>query len=496
MAPSTVRGLMAVMLMFGVSFGFIGVCVVWIICCLVATYLSIQQAVLAWYDAFPPGATVYLSSSAMAEPSLWGKLVYVLQEEVSNDVWMLWVSTITLIVALALTLRHGLLSKAPQMGRRGYRLNRKSKANPSALASATYVDSSEMPSPTARGTSLRIKLLAWMYTVMGRWYVRYHDHYVVFAEEEEIARTHGTDNLEDSIKKTYFPDDRNYIFGYHPHGCLGSGFWATFQMHYFPTTEELSANEPSLKKGDTTPSQYFTAERRRPFSAMRRFLHKYVVHGADIHNEDFPVGTRKFLLTGHTLFSNFIVPVWREFVLYVGFRDVSKGALLNNLEPVADMDKARMCALVPGGAVESLDCTDPGKLAIRSRKGFVKLCVQTGSSVVPVYTFGETEVWSDLLPEALLSHGAMRSMQRKLQKLLTFAIPMVRGRWGVMIPKNHRLTTVFGKPIKCTATAQTDPKFIEEVNRVHDAYIAELCDIYKRFQPVFDPACPYKELRI
>ena len=461
----------------------IGLCAVWIATCFVAVYLSVKEAHFAWDAVFPPNAIVHITATGNA--TTWDKIWYLIENEVDSEVMMLWIVSAVLVISLAVTLRSFLTSPVSRLGRRGYRLNRKT-----GQATQSY-DRNEIPQGEC--VSAGNRFLGWMYRACGSWYVRYHDHHLVFSEEEDLARVHndGKVPLEDVIHQTYFPDNCNYVFGYHPHGVLGHGFWATFHMRYFPSKEELSAKEVQHTAG--TP--YHSQARRKQLSVMRRFMHKYVVHGADVQDSDFP--QRKFLLTGHTLFSNFVVPVWREFILFLGFRDVSKEALLNCLTPVAnDTHMRRMCALVPGGAVESLDCTEPGKLAIKSRKGFVKLCVQTGSSVVPVYSFGETEVWSDLLPEGLVSHGTVRKVQIKLQKLLTFALPLVKGRYGLPFPKNHRITTVVGKPIKCTLLSPKDPKFIEEVSRVHDIYIAELSDIYRRFQPVFDPSCKHHELRI
>ena len=51
--------------------------------------------------------------------------------------------------------------------------------------------------------------------------------------------------------------------------------------------------------------------------------------------------------------------------------------------------------LVVGGATESLNCGDKHKvkLYLVRRKGFVKLALQHGRDLVPVFGFGENEIY-------------------------------------------------------------------------------------------------------
>ena len=57
--------------------------------------------------------------------------------------------------------------------------------------------------------------------------------------------------------------------------------------------------------------------------------------------------------------------------------------------------------LAIGGATESLYCK-PGTcdLVLDRRKGFIRIAVQTGASLVPVLNFGENELYNTYRPPA------------------------------------------------------------------------------------------------
>ncbi|PIO69463.1 diacylglycerol acyltransferase, partial [Teladorsagia circumcincta] len=79
-----------------------------------------------------------------------------------------------------------------------------------------------------------------------------------------------------------------------------------------------------------------------------------------------------------------------------------------------------------GGAEEALYAR-PGvhKLKLRTRKGFVKQALQHGASLVPVYTFGETDIYKQLdNPEGSL----VRKFQMWTKRVLGVSMPFFYGR--------------------------------------------------------------------
>ncbi len=79
----------------------------------------------------------------------------------------------------------------------------------------------------------------------------------------------------------------------------------------------------------------------------------------------------------------------------------------------------------------------------------MKIALQTGAALVPVYTFGENDVVTVVDTRRV---GWARSFQRGLKKFTGFTLPFVYGRglFGFpvgMLPHRVPLTTVVGAPI-------------------------------------------------
>ena len=125
----------------------------------------------------------------------------------------------------------------------------------------------------------------------------------------------------------------NYLFGYHPHGVIGVGALLTFA---------------------TEATGFYEA---------------------------FPGLDLRLL----TLSMNFKFPFTREVLMGLGINSVTKSSVETNLTraPGASV------AIVIGGASEALDAR-PGwaTLTLARRKGFVKMALRTGASLVPVFAFG------------------------------------------------------------------------------------------------------------
>ncbi|KAJ8482984.1 hypothetical protein ONZ45_g14756 [Pleurotus djamor] len=125
------------------------------------------------------------------------------------------------------------------------------------------------------------------------------------------------------LKEADLPPDRPYVFGYHPHGIIGMGAFATF------ATEATG------------------------------------------FSEQFP-GIKPHLLT---LASNFQMPIYRDILLALGVCSVSKKSCSNILKS----GPGSAITIVVGGAAESLSAR-PGTadLTLRRRLGFIKVAIQHG----------------------------------------------------------------------------------------------------------------------
>ena len=80
-----------------------------------------------------------------------------------------------------------------------------------------------------------------------------------------------------------------------------------------------------------------------------------------------------------------------------------------------------------GGATESLNVggKDKVKLYLIRRKGFIKLALQHGRDLVPVFGFGENEIYDQVdNPKG----SRIRKFQEWLKDVTTFTLPLFHGR--------------------------------------------------------------------
>ncbi|XGW20778.1 hypothetical protein V3C99_004062 [Haemonchus contortus] len=196
-------------------------------------------------------------------------------------------------------------------------------------------------------------------------------------------------------KTAELPDDRNYIVGCHPHGIICMSVSANF------------ASE------GTDKSKVFPGIRFSPC----------------------------------TLASNFKVMITRELLLLAGFIDCSKESISNALSA---QKGGRAVVLAIGGAEEALYAR-PGEhvLKLLTRKGFVKQALQHGASLVPVYSFGENDLYYQVdNPKGSLT----RAFQRWTKSWLGISTPIFYGRglfqldFG-LLPRRVPIDTVVGAPI-------------------------------------------------
>ncbi|XP_067122256.1 LOW QUALITY PROTEIN: 2-acylglycerol O-acyltransferase 2-like [Centruroides vittatus] len=225
------------------------------------------------------------------------------------------------------------------------------------------------------------------------------------------------------VKTAELSPEKNYIVGYHPHGIVCAGAFCNF------ATE---AND---------------------FSRV------------------FP-GMKPHLLT---LEGQFWFPFHRELILATGTCAATKEGIEWLL---TKKGKGRTLVLVIGGAAEALDAR-PGTvtLTLRRRKGFIKMALRHGASLVPSFSFGENDIFKQLEnPDG----SFLRKMQNRLTKILGFSPPIFYGR-GIFqynmgyLPFRKEIVTVVGKPIEVEKTENpTD----EQIQKLHQAYIESLQQLF------------------
>lgn len=230
-------------------------------------------------------------------------------------------------------------------------------------------------------------------------------------------------------KETDLPPDRPYVFGYHPHGIIGMGAIANF------ATESTG------------------------FSQL------------------FP-GITPHLLT---LASNFKIPIYRDILLSLGICSVSK----QSCSTVLRRGKGQAITIIIGGAAESLRAR-PGinELTLKRRLGFIKLAIQYGADLVPVFSFGENDIYNQMPNE---KGTTLYALQRKFQSVFGFTLPLFHGRgllnynFGLM-PYRRTIVSVVGKPIH---VEKKEKPTLEEIEHIQNLYIEELFRTWEKYKDIF-----------
>jgi Diacylglycerol acyltransferase len=154
----------------------------------------------------------------------------------------------------------------------------------------------------------------------------------------------------------------------------------------------------------------------------------------------------------------FFLPFVREFFLAFGTVKADKKTCLYQLK------KGNSILLLPGGIREQLTVCDPNKedvVVLSDRKGFVKLALETGSPIVPVYVFGERKAFK-------VNGWVTRVVSRFLKRVFNIGVPLVAGRWLVtLMPFPGPVTLVFGRPIH---VPQDFKRPIDELEKDHHGH--------------------------
>lgn len=158
----------------------------------------------------------------------------------------------------------------------------------------------------------------------------------------------------------------------------------------------------------------------------------------------------------------FYIPGYRDFILGGGVIDAARYNAQNALAHGFSL------ALVPGGASEALYAM-PGRntLVLKKRKGFVKLAIEAGADLVPVYSFGENDCYNQLASV----FPVFSKIQAKFQKVFGLSLPIVTN----IIPRRAKISTVVGKPM---AVRKNPNPSDEEVEEVLTEYIAKLSQLF------------------
>ncbi|XP_025281732.1 2-acylglycerol O-acyltransferase 3 isoform X2 [Canis lupus baileyi] len=118
-------------------------------------------------------------------------------------------------------------------------------------------------------------------------------------------------------------------------------------------------------------------------------------------------------------------------------------------------------------------------LVLRNRKGFVRLALRHGASLVPVYSFGENDIFNF---KAFPTNSWQYLCQITIKKIMKFSPCIFWGRglfsadsWG-LLPFAKPITTVVGRPIPVPQRLNPTE---EEVDHYHMLYMEALEQLFE-----------------
>ena len=171
--------------------------------------------------------------------------------------------------------------------------------------------------------------------------------------------------------------------------------------------------------------------------------------------------------------AGFWAPVMRHLWYWLGCRSVSK----ENVKKL--LSEGQTVALCPGGVRECLYMQRGMEVAyLRKRRGFVRVALEHGAPLVPVFAFGQSDLFRYCRPFLDFPRGLVpRKMWGRVARRIGFAPMLVWGVWGLPMPFRVPITIVVGKPIECTDKVITDALvdqylevFIKELERLFVEY--------------------------
>lgn len=160
----------------------------------------------------------------------------------------------------------------------------------------------------------------------------------------------------------------------------------------------------------------------------------------------------------------FRVPLWRHFLGWLGVRPATRRSFTRLLQEKGSVK------VNPGGIAEMflLD-KEREVIKIRERKGFVRIAVEHGIPLLPVWHYGNS---------SMLHFGPkfMEDVSRRCRMSLGF----IFGRCGLPLPFKVKLHMVVGDLVPVRCLPRHHPEFEQAVDEAHAAYMEALSELYYR----------------
>ncbi|KAK1134841.1 hypothetical protein K0M31_007610 [Melipona bicolor] len=140
----------------------------------------------------------------------------------------------------------------------------------------------------------------------------------------------------------------------------------------------------------------------------------------------------------------------------------------------------RATVLVVGGAAEVME-SKPGtyRILIKRRRGFVRLALKNGVPLVPVCSFGETNVYDQLtFPEGSFIKEVMNFIRKitGIPPIFLMGRGLFQNSFGVL-PRRTPITVVVGSPMDLPKIEEPAK---EQIDEYHGKFIEHMVDFFEK----------------
>ncbi|KAJ3337510.1 Acyl-CoA wax alcohol acyltransferase 2 [Gonapodya sp. JEL0774] len=269
---------------------------------------------------------------------------------------------------------------------------------------------------------------------------------------------------------------KNYLLACHPHGVIGYSFWAIFTQDEYPRSKAEDALEKRMRLSH--PNAHFGSP-------------KTVLPGLQT--------------TVATISSNFWIPFAREWLLGRGFISAERKSL-DYLMRGKNKRTGNAPCLVVGGAQECdfFDCfvlafdfgpsdvlltaqlAEPrtNKLVLNKRHGFIRLALSSGTPIVPVYAFGENDLFRvETSPTLAQFYVWFRRVFGWVPLFLSIRGDDPFPLWYAF--REVPLRIVVGQPLELPHIPHPSH---DDIFLWHTKYVERLSALYANYKDVFDIA--------
>lgn len=162
-------------------------------------------------------------------------------------------------------------------------------------------------------------------------------------------------------------------------------------------------------------------------------------------------------------------PIFRQLCGWVGAIGASPSNISKHLRAGESL------CLIPGGIAEMFYSSPKKDIALlRDRKGFVRLALENGADIVPVYCFGNNKV---------LKMASWVHHLQWISRLMRASILFFWGRWGLPIPFKVPLLYAVGAPIHVPTMAKNDITQAH-IDQIHAHFIDAMEQLYAKYKSV------------